>query len=73
MTVGNFLKVAVGFDRRFLFCDYLRFAPSRRANRKIDIGVMRTRNMPSFIARPGITSGRSTSTAASQIGRKPME
>ena len=32
---------------------------------KIDIGVMRTRNMPSFIASPGITSGRSDSTAAS--------
>ena len=42
-----------------------RLLPKRDANRKIGIGVIRTRNMPIFIGSPGMTSGRSASNAVS--------
>ena len=38
---------------------------NRDAHRNIGIGVSRTRNIPSFIAKPGMTSGRSASSAVS--------
>jgi hypothetical protein len=43
----------------------LRLADGRDASRKIESGVTRTRNIPSFMMKPGMTSGRSRSTAAS--------
>ncbi len=38
---------------------------SRDNKRKIGIGIIRTRNIPSFIGKPGITSGRFASNAVS--------
>ena len=42
----------------------LRFAVNREASRKIDIGVRRTKSIPSFMMRPGMTSGLSAFIAA---------
>ena len=47
--------------------DHLSAAPyiQRRLGGKIGIGVMRTRNVPSFMTKPGITMGLSDSIPAS--------